>query len=166
MKAIYALYSSASDAQCALNRLENIGLPRRDLVVLSGEPLEPHGEDHAGSTAWMWVLAVIGGAVGLTLATWLTAAGEQAWPLPTGNMRIVPTWTNAVIVFEMTMLGAIAVTVTALVISARLGRRRRLYDPAVTNGYVLVGVERPAAHLTDRIHRALSTDTTVRVRTV
>jgi hypothetical protein len=39
------------------------------------------------------------------------------------------------------MLGAILATVITLVVAARLGRSSVLYDPAVSDGMILVGVE-------------------------
>ena len=41
------------------------------------------------------------------------------------------------------MLGAILATVTTLVVTARLGRPSALYDPGVSDGKILVGIEHP-----------------------
>ena len=40
--------------------------------------------------------------------------------LPTGGMPITPPWTNGIIVYEMTMLGAILTTIVMLLIGAGL----------------------------------------------
>jgi len=45
------------------------------------------------------------------------------------------------VMFELTMLGAILATVITLVVTARLGRGSTIYDPAVSDGKILVGVE-------------------------
>jgi hypothetical protein len=42
------------------------------------------------------------------------------------------------------MLGAILATVATLAITARLGPSSKLYDPEVSDGKILVGVENPA----------------------
>ena len=42
------------------------------------------------------------------------------------------------------MLCAILATVVTLVVTAFIGERGTLYDPAVSDGYILVGVEKPA----------------------
>ena len=66
---------------------------------------------------------------------------ELAWPLQTGNMPIVAWWPNLIVIFELTMLGAILATVLTLFITAGLVRRPPpLYDPEVTDGKILVGV--------------------------
>jgi hypothetical protein len=70
---------------------------------------------------------------------------ELAWPLQTGNMPIVAWWPNLIVMFEMTMLGAILSAVATLVVTAGLGRKRpALYDPEVSDGKILVGVSDPS----------------------
>ena len=46
-----------------------------------------------------------------------------------------------VIIFEMTMLGAIVTTVISLLVASKLPKfGKTLYDPAVSDGKILVGV--------------------------
>jgi Protein of unknown function (DUF3341) len=56
----------------------------------------------------------------------------------------VPLWTNLIIIFEMTMLSAILATVITLIVTAFIGQRGKMYDPEVSDGYILVGVENPS----------------------
>ena len=70
--------------------------------------------------------------------TWVT---EMLWPIDVGGLPIFAWWPNMIILFELTMLGAIVATVVTLVVTARLGRRPGLYDPAVSDGKILVGIE-------------------------
>jgi hypothetical protein len=49
-----------------------------------------------------------------------------------------------IIIFEMTMLSVIVATVITLIVSAFIGERGKLYDPEVSEGYILVGVENPS----------------------
>jgi hypothetical protein len=59
-------------------------------------------------------------------------------------MPIVPPWTNAIIVYEMTMLGAIVGTVISLLVMAGLPHfGESLSDPDVWHGKILVGVTEP-----------------------
>ena len=142
MSAIYALYPDSDAAQRAVNGLHAAGIDEARVVVMSGEPFEHQPFAHRDSATWLWYIAVLGGVIGLTLATWLTRMTELAWPITTGNMPIVSWWPNLIIMFELTMLGAILATVITLFITAKLpGRVPKLYDPEVTNGKVLVGVE-------------------------
>jgi hypothetical protein len=69
--------------------------------------------------------------------------------------------------FEMTMLGAILATVITLIVTAGLGRRRPvLYDPEVTNGKILVGVENPKEASIPDVQRALQVHPTVSLKTI
>jgi len=70
-------------------------------------------------------------------------------------------------VFEVTMLGAILATVGTLIVTAGLGRRRpALYDPAVSDGMILVGLDNPSqARLAD-IERALRVAPGVELKTI
>ena len=86
-------------------------------------------------------LAAFGGAVGGVSGYLLAALTQRSYPLPTGNMPIVAFWPTGVIVYEMTMLGAILTTVLTLLISAGLPNwRKQIYDREVSDGMILVGV--------------------------
>ena len=156
MSAVYGLYSSPDAAQRAVNGLYAAGIAEADVVVMSGEPFEAQPFADRDSATWLWYIACLGGFVGLVFSTWLTRMTELAWPLQTGNMPIVAWWPNLIVIFELTMLGAILATVLTLFITAKLpGRLPKLYDPEVTNGKILVGVENPSAATLPALERAL-----------
>ena len=100
--------------------------------------------------------AVAGGLAGMLFSTWLTTLAEKAWPIAVGNMPIVAWWPNLIVIFEMTMLGAIVTSVVTLIITAGLARRvPALYDPEVTNGKILVGIAAPRDGSAADVERAL-----------
>ena len=66
---------------------------------------------HIGHRNPLWYVASFGGLVGLLGSTWLTRFTELDWPLNVGNMATVAWWPNLIVIFEMTMLGAILATV-------------------------------------------------------
>jgi molybdopterin-containing oxidoreductase family membrane subunit len=155
VSAIYALYSTPSAAQRAVDNLHAAGLGDDRITIVSGEPYEDHAFAHRDKATWMWQIAAAGGVAGLAFATWLTRMTEVAWPLPTGNMPIVAWWPNLIVMFELTMLGGILAAVITLLVTARLpGPRSALYDPAVMDGKILVGVDNPTN--SDVVERALS----------
>jgi molybdopterin-containing oxidoreductase family membrane subunit len=155
VSAIYALYSTPSAAQRAVDNLHAAGLGDDRITIVSGEPYEDHAFAHRDKATWMWQIAAAGGVAGLAFATWLTRMTEVAWPLPTGNMPIVAWWPNLIVMFELTMLGGILAAVITLLVTARLpGPRSPLYDPAVMDGKILVGVDNPTH--SDVVERALS----------
>ena len=155
MSAVYALYPTADAAQRAVNNLHAAGVPDEQLTIVSSEPFEEHAFADRDKATWMGWIALAGAVVGLAVATWLTRMTELAWPLPTGNMPIVAWWPNLIVMFEMTMLGGILAAVITLLVTARLVRRRpAFYDPAVSDGRILVGVA--AAGDQAAVERALS----------
>lgn len=143
MKSVYGLYDDPNAAQQAVNNLRAAGVADADITVISSEPFE-HFEfgRRDGKTAMPWIAAAAG-LIGLVLTLYSLAASQRAWPLVTSGMPIAPLWTNVIIIFEMTMLSVIAATVITLAITAFVGDRGKLYDPEVSEGYILVGVEHP-----------------------
>jgi ActD protein len=167
MNAVYALYADGPSAQRAVNGLRAAGVKDDDIVVISAQPMEEFEFSHIGRRTWLWYFAAGGGLVGLLFAVWLTRFTQLDWPLNTGNMPIVAWWTNLIIIFEVTMLGAIATTVIALVGYAGLGRRRPvLYDPEVSDGKILVGIETADVDRAKQVERALLAGSGARIKTI
>lgn len=144
MKAIYGLYDDPNVAQQAVDNLREAGVADAEITVISSEPFDhfEFGHRDAG-TAMPWI-ATAAGAFGLLLTYYLLGASQRSWPLVTSGMPVVPLWTNLIIIFEMTMLSAILATVVTLIYTAFISERGKLYDPEVSDGYILVGVENPA----------------------
>lgn len=156
MTAVYGLYDDPNVAQRAVNGLRAVGVHDRDIVVMSSEPFEEYEFSHRDKATWLHWIAGAGGVAGLAAAYLLTTWTQQAWPLKTSGMPIVAPWPNLIVIFEMTMLGAILATVVTLFITAKLpSRLPPLYDPEVTKGYILVGVQEPSAALTEQMAGAL-----------
>jgi hypothetical protein len=71
-------------------------------------------------------------------------------------MATVAWFPNLIVIFEMTMLGAILATVVTLIVGSGLGRRRpAFYDPEVTNGKIFVGIENPREGSMPDLEKAL-----------
>ena len=167
MKAVYALYTDPDTVQRAVDGLRSAGAAERDIVVMSSEPFEEYEFSHRDSATWLHWIAGLGGVLGLTAGYWLTRTTQMLWPLKTSGMPIVSPWPNLIVIFEMTMLGAILATVVTLLITAKLpSRLPHLYDPEVTNGYILVGVQQPSADLAPRMTAALESAGQGRIKTV
>jgi hypothetical protein len=165
MKATYGLYPTPDLAQRAVDRLRRAGIAERDITIISSEPFEEYAFSHYHKETWMYWIAGAGGAAGLALGAWLTSFTEHAWPLPTGGMPIVAWWPNLVVIFELTMLSAIIATVVTLLITTKLPRRPpRMYDAAVSDGLILVGVE--GAQADEPIRQAMTIDGLARLNTI
>jgi len=167
VKAVYALYDDGRAAQQAVNRLRAAGLTDPEITVLSGRPMEEFEFGHIDKATWMWWIACGGGLIGLSGATALAWVTETWWPMNVGGLPTFAWWPNLIIMFELTMLGAIIATVVTLAITAGFGRGKgRLYDPAVSDGKILVGVEDPPSARLEALQSALSVTPDAQVRIV
>ena len=110
MRALYALYSDPDTAQRAVDSLRRAGVADRQITVISSEPFEEYEFSHRDKPTWIFWIAAGGGALGLVLGYLLASGTQRAWPLSTGGMPIVAMWPNIIIMFELTMLGAILAT--------------------------------------------------------
>ena len=145
MKAVYALYETPEDAQIAVDRLRAAGFADREITIQSSEPLEAYEfgqRDHKTHMNW---IAIFGAFIGLNAGYWLTSITQKLWAINTGGMPIVSGWTNMIVIFELTMLGAVFASVATLLITAKIpARLPQLYDPEVSNGKILIGVANPS----------------------
>jgi len=155
MRSIYGLYTDPHVAQRAVDNLRAAGVADAEITVMSSEPFDHFEFGHRDAkTAMPWIAAGAA-AVGLVVTYWLLGASQRSWPLVTSGMPIVPNWTNLIIIFEMAMLSAIIATVITLLVTARIpSRGGKMYDPEVSDGYILVGVENPSD--ADKLEPALA----------
>jgi hypothetical protein len=167
MKPVYALYSDGHAAQKAVTALRKAGFTDGEITVITGEPMEDFEFSHIGHRNPLWYVASFGGLVGLLASTWLTRFTELDWPINVGNMATVAWFPNLIVIFEMTMLGAILATVGTLIVTSGLGRRRpAFYDPEVTHGKIFVGVENPREGSMPDVEKALLSTPGVSLKTV
>lgn len=166
MKAIYGLYPDGHAAQQAVNRLRAAGLSDDRITVISSHPMEEFEFGQMDKASHMWWIACGGGLVGMAIAFALAWITETSWPMNVGGLPVFAWWPNLIIIFELTMLGAILATVVTLVVTAGLGRGGKLYDPEVSDGQILVGVEHPADDTLSRLQMALEAPPGARVKLV
>jgi hypothetical protein len=163
---MYGLYEHPEAAQRAFTALRRAGVAEAAITVISAEPFEAFEFSYRDKSLALFRLAGLGGAIGLAAAVLLTTGTARAWPLVTGGMPIVAWWPTLIIAFELTMLGAILATVIALLVTARLpARGRALYDPAVSDGQILVGVPLDADRSADVVREALERGGPLAVKT-
>lgn len=150
MKTIYALYADPTAAQAAVDSLRTassqLKLDAKQIVIVSGEPHEGYrftDEEHT-TRPYRW--AVLGGIAGGLSGYLLTTLSQKTYPIVTGGMPIAPGWTNGIIIYEMTMLGAILTTLVVLLLGSGLPNFQGVItDPEVSAGKILVGVIDPPA---------------------
>jgi hypothetical protein len=167
VNSVYAMFADPDAAQRAVENLRAAGVVDRDIIVISSVPFEDYEFSHRDKATWIYWFAGVGGAVGLAVGYWLTRFTELDWPLPTGGMPIVAMWPNLVIIFELTMLFAILTTVLTLLITTKIPRRQpTLYDRAVSDGQILVGLENPRSVPLEELKRALTGPSAISLKTI
>jgi hypothetical protein len=166
VKAVYGLYPNGQSAQQAVNRVRAAGFADRQITVLSAQPMEDYEFGQRDNATWMWWIACGGGLVGMATAFGLAWVTETSWPMNVGALPTFAWWPNLIIIFELTMLGAILATVTTLVITAGLGRSSTLYDAEVSDGKILVGVENPPDNAVRELETALGAVAEAQVKTI
>jgi Protein of unknown function (DUF3341) len=166
VKAVYGLYPDGRSAQQAVNRVRAAGFADREITVLSAQPMEDYEFGRMDKATWMWRTASGGGLAGMATALGLTWLTETSWPIDVGGLPTFAWWPNLIIVFELTMLGAILATVATLVVTADLGRSSTLYDAEVSDGKILVGVENPPDGAVRELETALGAVPEAQVKTM
>jgi len=166
VNAVYGLYPNGQSAQQAVNRVRAAGFTDRQITVFSAQPMAEYEFGQIDKATAMWSIASGGALVGMATAFGLTWLTETSWPINTGGLPIFAWWPNLIIMFELTMLGAIVATVITLVVTAGLGRRSTLYDPEVSDGKILVGVENPPESAVRDLQTALGAPPGAQVKTV
>ena len=167
MRAVYGLYPNGDSAQQAVNRLRAAGIVDRDITVISAQPMEDYEFGEMDKATWMWWLACLGGLIGMAVGFGLSWLTETSWPMNVGGLPTFAWWPNLIIIFELTMLGSILATVATLIVTAFLpGKGRTLYDPEVTDGQILVGVEDPPEGSIQSLQATLGAPPGARVKTV
>ena len=89
MTAVYALYSDPETVQRAVDGLREVGVPDREIVVMSSEPFEEYEFSHRDSATWLHWIAGGGALTGMLIGIALTRFTQLAWPLKTSGMPIV-----------------------------------------------------------------------------
>lgn len=139
-KGIFVLCAEPDRAERAVNALLSVGTPRSDIIVISSEPLERYRFAELKTVRMPWLVAcgaIMGGIGGFLLAS-LTQKNPA---ISTGGMPVLTLWTDGIITYELTMLGAILTTSVVFLLTARLLFRNHLpYDPQVSQGKVMVGI--------------------------
>ena len=171
MKALYALYSDPDAAQRAVNSLKlsggSLGIGERQIVVVSSEPFDGYDFSDEHSQTRIFLIASLGGICGALLGLLFIRFTQFVYPLPTGGMPIAPHWTNGIITYETTMLGAILTTVVTLLVTASLPHfGQRLSDPEIWHGKILVGVTDPPEKARPELEKQLRLAGASQVKTI
>jgi hypothetical protein len=148
------VFDTRREAVAALHELQREGVPNSSITVLSSEPLHLEGL-HPPKTR-IAGFSIGGGVLGAALAILLTVLTSRRVGLVTGGMPIVSPWAFGIIVFELTALGAILMTVGRMIYEAGLARpgASMAYQKAVAEGRIVVSVNRVDEAASDAVRDA------------
>jgi hypothetical protein len=164
---MYGLYADPDAAQRAVGGLRAAGVADRAITVISSQPFDEYEFGRRDRATCMPWLAVLGGVLGVSAGYLLTSGTQRAWPIETGGMPIVAMWPNLIIMFELTMLGAMLATAITFVVTTRISRAQRLlYDPEVSDDQILVGVMNPSDGSHATLRQVLAANGAGRVKTI
>ena len=141
---VLAIFGTAAEAMGATEELRREGFAAGSVALLSAEPVHAEIEKGLeGKRTRIGIFAIAGGVLGATAAVALTALTSMRMNLVTGGMPIVAPWAFGIIVFEMTALGAIGMTLGRMVFEAKLFRRAlpEECDSAIADGKAVVVVD-------------------------
>ena len=140
MKKIHATFNSHDEAIEALAKLERAGVPPAQITLLSSEPVHIEANEDKSRIG---LFAIAGGLTGAAVAITLTVWTSRSVGLVTGGMPIVSPWPFGIILFELSMLGAILATLGRMIYEARLLRRGEPapYDEIIAEGKVGLTVD-------------------------
>jgi len=171
LKAIYGIYPGPEAAERAHMALQvtfkYFGGEALAIEAVSSEPFDEFEFGRLGQRTSMPWIAALGGLAGGVAGYFLTAFTQRAYPLPTGGMPLSPHWTNGIITYETTMLGAILTTVVTLLVTAKLPHfGPRLSDPEIWHGNILVGVTDPPEKARPELEKQLRLAGASQVKTI
>lgn len=158
---LYGLYADPEAAQLAVDALNAVSselkFDPQQIVIVSGEPHEGYdfADSHLTTLPYRW--AALGGAIGGLSGYLLTTLSQRSYPIFTGGMSITPGWTNGIIVYELTMLGAIVMTLIVLLRGCRLPNFKGVIsDPEIWMGMILVGISDPPSSAQSELEKCLT----------
>lgn len=139
----------------AIEALLEAGVAPQAIEVFSPRPVEVPAALHPRRSRAS-LLAVLGAAINGSLATAFMFYTQHDYPIVTGGMPLRSWWATGVISYELTMAGAVAGLMIALLWEAGLWRRR-LPAPVLDNNSVFVRVEcsgESSIAALERLHQA------------
>jgi hypothetical protein len=146
---LLAVFDEEHQAVAALAALEQEGISRSNVTIMSSEPLHLSESDYVPGRTHIKGFAIAGGIIGAACALLLTVDISRRVDLITGGMPTLTWWAFGIIIFELTALGAILASLARMIWEARLARWSALsdYDPRVSDGKVAVSFECPEANV-------------------
>jgi hypothetical protein len=159
---LLALYAEPEQAARAVEALRRAGFAEDEVEVLTGVPYPEGTFGEPPVKHRLSVYPFAGAAVGFALGAATTAWTQLAYPLATGGMPLLAIPPVINVLYETTLLGALAATFVGILLESRLPDfSPRPYDARITEGFI--GVLVRAGHRHDAADEALRAAAPVRI---
>ena len=136
-QSLLGLFEKADPAADAMDSFNEAGFKLGSFDVLTGTPY-PEGAfgEHLPQHR-LFRFPAFGAIIGFTLAIFLTAGTQIAYPLVTGGKPILSIFAMLIIMYEMTMLSGVLATVVGIIFESRLPNLDPgVYDKRITEGMI------------------------------
>jgi|TARA_B100001971_G_C17970115_1_gene421961 hypothetical protein len=138
---ILGLFQQPEPVADAMDGLKEAGFALGTFDVLTGTPYPEGAFGEYVPQHRLFRFPAFGAIIGFTLALFLTAATQLAYPVVTGGKPILSIFAMLIIMYEMTMLSGVIATVVGIVFESRLPNMKPgTYDPRITEGWIGVVV--------------------------
>ena len=140
-RSVLGLFETEDAAADAMDALRAAGFTEGEYEVLTGTPYPQGTFGEAEPAHKLFRFPLIGAAAGFTLGLVFTVGTQLAFPVVTGGKPILSIPPMAIIMYELTLLGAIVFTVVGIIFESRLPRLfMGAYDTRITEGYIGIAV--------------------------
>tara|TARA_Y100000590_G_scaffold8695_1_gene10830 strand:- start:1855 stop:2367 length:513 start_codon:yes stop_codon:yes gene_type:complete len=140
-KSIIGLYTDENSVADAMDGLKSKGFGENEYEVLTGVPYPEGTFGEAEPHLHLHKFPLIGAVFGFCLGLVFTIGTQIAFPVVTGGKPILAIPAMAIIMYELTLLGAILFTVGGIIFESRLPKLfMGAYDPRITEGFIGVVV--------------------------
>ena len=140
-RSVIGLFTLEDKAADALDALNASGFSDGEYEVLTGTPYPEGTFGESEPVHKLFRFPLIGAVCGFIIGLAFTAGTQLAFPLVTGGKPILSIPPMAIIMYELTLLGAILFTIIGILFESKLPRIfMGAYDTRITEGYIGVAV--------------------------
>ncbi len=145
------IFSDVDTAAKAVDSLIEAGFPEEKITSLTSVPYPDGVLVNLNQRTWFHWFSLAGGLTGAVAGFLLAAGTAWVYPVQTGDKPIIALFPTGIVTYELTMLFAIIGALVGMFLEMRLPPfRERLYDPAISEGYIGISVFVPSADRKDR----------------
>jgi hypothetical protein len=145
------IFKDVESAAQAVDNLIEAGFSEEKITSLTSVPYPDGVLVKANQRTWFRWFSLAGGITGAVTGFLLAAGTAWVYPVQTGDKPIIALYPTGIVTYEIAMLFAIIGAIAGMFLDMRLPPWRvRLYDPAISEGYIGICVFVPSADLKNR----------------